>query len=110
MVLDALGTILGKCDADKTEKGRTEFVKTDLPRYATPINDMYAKSDGPYLLGTKMTVADLKVNMIIDFLSAGMLNYIPTDSMSPFEHLRVASENVDKEPKIAAWIEAHVKK
>lgn len=110
MVMDALGTMSSKSGADSSEKARKEFVKNDIPRYTTPINDLYGKSDGPYLLGEKLSIADLKVNMFVDFLKSGMLDHIPTDSLNAYEHIMAASKSVEKEPKIAAWIEAHQKK
>ena len=71
---------------------------------------MYAKSVGMYLLGDKLSIADVKINSFVDYLQAGMLDHIPADSLSAFEHVLEASKSVAKEPKIAAWIEAHTKK
>lgn len=110
MVIDALVTMAGKTALDTSEEGRTAFVKTDLPRYTSPIDEMYAKSDGPYLLGTKISIADFKVNSFVEFLQSGRLDHIPTDSLDQFKNVMAASTAVVNEPKIAAWIEAHTKK
>lgn len=54
-----------------------------------------------------MTIADLSVNRLVEFLQSGNSDHIPANCLDQFKHVLAASEKLVNEPKIAAWIEAH---
>jgi len=100
MVIDALGTMAAKIFVDNSEKARAEFVKTDIPRYTAPINEMYSRTDGgPFLFGAKMTIADIKLNSFVDFLQSGILDHIPTDSLDELASVVASDKAVSEEAK-----------
>lgn len=109
MVMDAVDGLANKIWADKTEEARTKVVKEDFPRYVKPLDDTFAKSDGSFLLGNDISVADIKVFALLSFISEGILDHIPADSLDGFVHLQTAVKAVAKNEKIAKWIAAHKK-
>lgn len=73
MVVDALNDPMNKGFAaafvgDK-EAARAANLSTTVPRYFGGIEKFYAKTTGPFLLGEKMTIADLKVMTVYRMLA-----------------------------------------
>lgn len=55
------------------------------------------RGDGFFLEVDKLTIADRKVNMNVRLLQSGILDHIPTDTMSSFEHLITIEEWITDE-------------
>lgn len=84
------------------------MVEEDFPRYLMPLEDLFSFHDGPFL-GSKISIADIKVYVLLSFISEGILDHIPTDSLDGFVNLQAAAKGVANNEKIAAWIAAYKK-
>lgn len=110
MVIDGLENLVGPAMGDTTPEGREKFVKEIMPRYMKPVNDIIAKSkDGPFVLGEKMTIADLTVVSFVGYLTTGMLEGIPKDCLNSYSHVLATAKAVGENEKIAAWNKEHEK-
>lgn len=110
MVVDALNPILSALQADKSEEARKKVLSDTFPRFFGAINKMYAGTNGPYLLGETISIADLKVAAFAGGMNkggSGNLEHIPAGSIEQFAHLMACTKAVLREEKIKAWNEAH---
>lgn len=109
MVVDCLQGLSNKIWAKNTKEHGIFVVNEDIPRYVKPLDDIYSKSDGPFLLGSELSIPDIKLFGLLSFISGGVLGHIPTDTLDGFFHLLTASRAVENNEKIAEWIAAHKK-
>lgn len=84
MVIDALESIALALFNDKSVEARTKVVKNDIPRYLAPIESAIAKSDGPFLLGEKISAADIKLAVVVGMLKGGIMDHIPVDCVDKY--------------------------
>lgn len=84
MVIDAIESVIMAIFKDKSEESRKKFVETDLPRYFGPINSLIAKTEGPFLLGDKISAADIKLAITVDIITGGSLDHVPSDCVEKF--------------------------
>lgn len=108
MVVDCVEGLVVKLWAEKSEAHRTKVVQEDFPRYLKPLDDIFSKSDSPFL-GSELSIADIKLYGLTSFISQGILDHVPTDCLDGYTHLQTAAKAVAENEKIAAWIAAHTK-
>ncbi len=84
MVIDASESIIVTAFADTSAEGRAKFLETSLPRYFAPIEACIAQTEGPFLLGDKISAADIKLAVIVGSLKSGILDHIPTDCVDKY--------------------------
>lgn len=94
---------------DSSKEARTKFVEEGIDRYFAPIEKLYSetKTTGPYLLGDKMTIADLKLYVSSETLKAGFINHVPTDVLQKFDHLMACAKAVGENEKVVEWNAKH---
>mgnify|MGYP001824985161 FL=1 len=89
---------------DEKKVRREELAEGPIPLYLKRLNQNLAVQGGRYFADDRLTIADLKVAMLIRQLRSGILDHIPTDLPD-----RVAPELVEnfqrvmKDPAIAAY-------
>lgn len=95
-------------DDEGLRADREKFVKEDVPRYVGGCQNMIddLKRGGPYVLGEKMSIADLCITMIVNLMSMGMFSYVPTDLCSGYPTLLRSHSAVMSIPEV----QAHYKK
>lgn len=108
MVVDALEPILTAIFQDKSEEARKKVVEETFPRYFGAVDKMYAETKGPYLLGDKLTIADLKVASFAGSMNkGGRLDHIPAGCLEQYTHLMACSKAVLQAEKVKEWNDAH---
>lgn len=94
-VVDALETVLVAVFKDSSEAGRAKFVSETVPRYLGPMDAMYARTKGAFLLGDEMSIADIKLGVIMDALLSGVIDQVLTSSLEKYSHLMAAWKAVE---------------
>jgi len=95
---------------DEKKKAREELAAGHLPRYLEQLQKRLQAAGGEYFADKRLTVADLKVFMLIRWLKSGALDHIPADLVARvapelLKHL----ERVSGHAKIAAYYAARKK-
>ncbi len=112
-VMDAVEDIGTRIDqtidlaADAKKQMREELQTGALKRYLEQFQTKLSAAGGQYFAGRKLTVADLKVAMLVRWLRSGVLDFIPkqlVDTVAPLlvEHF----ERVMSHPKIVEYYKA----
>lgn len=108
MVLSVLETINMALRKGNSAEARTEFVDEDIPRYLEPLEKIYAASDGPYLLGNELSIADLKVATFSKTLNSGKLfDHVPDGVLDKYEAYMKCVNSVMDHEVVKKWNESH---
>lgn len=108
MVVDAVETLVNALFKDSSAEGRKEFIENAIPRYVGAINKMYAATEGPFLLGETMTVADVKLAGWASWMNSGKpFEHIPEGSLEKYSNVMAASKAVMSNEKVKEWYAKH---
>jgi glutathione S-transferase len=102
-------------DFQKTPEG-AELVKTlreaylaaDLPNYMKLFTASIAKSGGPFLCGSSITLADICWLPRIRYLQKGVADHISKDCLAGFPEVLAWETEVMKHPAVAKWYGIYV--
>jgi glutathione S-transferase len=84
-VMDAVEDLSNQIDqtidlpADEKKKAREALAAGHLKRYLEQFQEKLKAAGGEYFADRRLTVADLKISMLIRWLRSGVLDYIPKD-------------------------------
>lgn len=94
---------------DEEKKTRREaLVDGPIPFYLTRLQQRLEHHGGRYFAADQLTVADLKVFMLIRQLKSSVLDYVPTDLPDRFAPKLVAHyERVKNDPGVKAYYSKH---
>lgn len=110
MVIDGVENLFGPATSDSSPEAREKFEKEILPRYVKPVDEILAKSkSGPFVLGEKMTIADLWLASYVGFLSSGKLEHVSKDCFNSYSYVLAAAKAVGEKESVAAWMKEHEK-
>lgn len=112
MVVDAVEPPMNKgfgaSFEDDKPAARAAILATEVPRCFGGAEKFYAKTNGPFLLGEKMTIADLKVMTVYRMLTEeSMFKIGDVEAFKAYPHIQAASKAVLSDPKVAAWVKAN---
>jgi glutathione S-transferase len=89
---------------DAKKKAREELVAGPITRYLEQFQVRLKAAGGEYFADHRLTVADLKVYMLLRWLRSGALDHIPKDLVDRVAPQLVKHfERVAKQPKIAEY-------
>ena len=92
--------------ADAKKKAREELSNGRITRYLEQLQARLKTAGGEYFADNRLTVADLKIFMLIRWLRSGALDYIPKDLVDRVAPLLVKHfERVAGRPEIAEYYE-----
>jgi len=95
--------IIGLPEASK-KKAREELVASHLTRYLDQLQAKLTAAGGEYFADRRLTVADLKVAMLIRWLRSGVLDHVPKDLVDTVAPQLVKHfERVTSHPKVAEY-------
>jgi glutathione S-transferase len=97
----ALAPSLRIADADEKKRVREDLAATYLPTWATRTEKQLG--DGPFLAGAKLHVADLKLYMIVRWLSGGAVDHIPATIFATYPKLVRLHDAVRDDARVQAW-------
>ena len=109
-IMDATEDISGRIGAtiampdDQKKKVRESLAADALPRHLEVLQARLQAAGGEYFCDKRLTVADLKVFMLIRWLRSGVLDHIPKDIVERnAPQLAKHAERVASQPKIAEY-------
>jgi glutathione S-transferase len=89
---------------DSKKKAREELAAGHVTRYLEQFQSKLTAAGGQYFADRRLTVADLKVAMLIRWLRSGALDYVPKDLVDTVAPQLVKHfERVASHPKIAEY-------
>jgi len=86
---------------DERKKAREDLASGLLQTWGRNIEERLG--DGPFVAGEKISVAALKLYMIVRWFASGGVDHVPADVFKDFPKLVGVYEAVKNHPKIAAW-------
>jgi glutathione S-transferase len=106
-VAEDIGTRIGHTidlPGDAKQKAREELAAGRLTRYLEQLQARLKAAGGEYFADRRLTVADLKVYMLVRWLRSGVLDHIPRDLVDRVAPMLVQHlERVASNPKIAEY-------
>lgn len=104
-LLHVLTPTLG-LEGDKLKSAREKLVEGWLTTFVTGLGDLIERG-GDYFADNRLTVADLKVAGIVQWLNSGQLDHVPTDLVERLAPaLNAHAELVFRHPVVRAYYEA----
>lgn len=96
-----LGPLLRLKDEAEKKRGREEMASTYLPEWAANIEKQLGA--GPFLAGSTINVADLKLFVALSPFLKGVIDHIPASTFTGYPKLMKLVEAVKDHPKVVAW-------
>jgi len=96
----AITKTFGIENPDELKKRRTELVEGPIKTWAANTEKQVM---GPFAGGAQISIADIKLFVVIGWLKKGVLDHVPTDVLAPYPRLERLYEAVQKHPKIVEW-------
>jgi glutathione S-transferase len=94
-------------DPEVKKKMREDFVATTLPRFLNHVASRVAQSGGPYVLGKKLSVADLFVFAQLNSIYTDNVDYVPADIIpKKFPAVHKLYTDIEKHDIVRAELEA----
>jgi len=97
----AIGVTMRMTDEGEKKKAREALVATRLPDWARFTEKHIG--DGPFFAGAKMHVVDLKLHMVVRWLSGGKVDHIPPTIFSAYPKLVRVHDAVRDDARIKSW-------
>ena len=100
----ALGDKSHVRNGSRLRRAREELAAGHITRYLEQFQARLKAAGGEYFADKRLTVADLKVFMLIRWLRSGVLDYIPKDLVDTVAPMLVENfERVGSHPKVAEY-------
>lgn len=88
-------------DPDAKKKAREEAAATTIPQWGARIEALLG--DGPFFGGKEISVADVKLMVVVRWLIGGKLDHIPTSCLDECPKLKRVHDAVLDHPGVKAW-------
>lgn len=96
----AVTRTFGMSDPEALKRARAELVEGPIRTWAL---NMERQVVGPFAAGETISVADIKLFVVIGWFKRGVLDHVPVDVLSPFPKLERLFQAVQSHPKIVEW-------
>jgi glutathione S-transferase len=87
-------------DPAELVRRRRELVDGPIKTWASGMEKQIV---GPFAGGDQISVADIKLFIVMGWFKKGVLDHVPTDVFAPFERLERLFDSVKRHPKVVAW-------
>ena len=87
-------------DPAELARRRRELVEGPITSWAASMEKQIV---GPFAGGPRISVADIKLFVVMGWLRRGVLDHVPPDVLAPFERLGRLFDAVTQHPKVAEW-------
>jgi prostaglandin-H2 D-isomerase / glutathione transferase len=91
-------------DPAAKKQAREEFASGPLREWATAVE---RQVQGPFVAGSAISVADIKIQSIMSSFKSGVIDHVPTDAFASFTKLEALYGAVLAHPKVAEWKSRH---
>ncbi len=98
-LLNKMAEIMRETDETRKAELQKKLGEEIVPVQLAIFESRLAKTGSGYLVPSGLTFADLYLNLVVD-----MLGEKKEAALAHFPHLKKLTENVNSNPKIAAWI------
>jgi len=96
-----LATSFREQDPEKKKALRLVLAEKSIPEFSQKLEKfLVATSDGPFVLGQEISIADLVVGRQVKYLSSGILDHIPKEVLSAYPRLNKLSQAMYEHPKV----------
>lgn len=96
----AVNKTTGIKDPEEVKRKRAELVEGPVLTWGANMERQIA---GPFAAGDAISVADIKIYVIVNWFRSGVLDHVPEDVFAKFPKLEGVWENVQKHPKVVEW-------
>jgi len=97
----ALGPSLRIEDPVEKKKAREALASTYIPAWAASAEKQIG--DGPFFAGKQVSVVDVKVYVVVRWLSGGVIDHIPPTVLAEFPKLKRVHDAVRDHAAVKAW-------
>ena len=97
----AIGPTLFLKDEAERKAAREAIATTFLPTWAANVEKQIG--EGPFFAGAAIHVVDLKLHMVVRWISAGTLDHVPATAFAAFPKLTRLHDAVRDDARIRAW-------
>ena len=87
-------------DPAELVRKRRELVDGPIKTWAT---NMEKQIVGPFAGGAQLSVADVKLFVVMGWFKKGVLDHVPADVLAPFERLERLYAAVKDHPRVVEW-------
>ncbi len=101
-----LRPIMANEDKDKSKSGREAFAAGYMQTWGRDVSEQI---EGPFVAGSDINVADLKIYVLLKWFVGGGVDHVPTDVFASHPKLTALFDAVAAHPKVAAWNERFAK-
>jgi glutathione S-transferase len=102
--------MLNKCphdkDPEKKKTAREEYAAGRLKSLFQVLEARHKENGGPFMLGTKMTMADFNVIMITRMIMSGDFDFISKDYVDQFPAMKAVTSLVESQDAVKSWFAA----
>lgn len=91
-------------DEDEKRAAREAFASGYFQRWATQAS---AQVEGPFVGGSQISVADLKLFVAMGSYTKGTYDFIPANILDPFPKITALMDAVAAHPRVVDWYAAH---
>ena len=92
----------GSWNAERRRAGREELASGYLPTWAGHTEKQLG--EGPFVAGVKLNVADLKLYMVIKWITSGTIDHIPGTVFDAFPKLKRLAQAVGAHDGVKSWL------
>ena len=96
----AVNRTLGIKDEAELRQKRAELAAGPIKTWGA---NMERQIVGPFAGGGELSVADIKLFIVVGWISGGVLDHVPSDVLADFPKLNALYQSVKNHPKVAAW-------
>lgn len=93
-------------DPEEKKRLREQLATSYIPTWAKYAEEQIA-DDGPFIGGADLSVADLKVLLVVRWLRGGALDHIPKTVFDAYPKLNRVHDAVDAHAAVKAWYAEH---
>ncbi len=87
-------------DEEEKKEARTKLIEGFMKEWVSNIDD---KIEGPYVAGNKISVADIKLFVLVSWVKQDNLDYIPSNFFDANSKLMSLYKAVETHPKVVDW-------
>jgi glutathione S-transferase len=95
-----INTSIGIQDPEELKRRRAELAEGPIRTWAA---NMEKQIQGPFVGGSEISVADIKLFIVTGWLRGGVLDHIPKNVLDGFPKLEKLFESVRAHPKVVEW-------
>ena len=88
-------------DADEKKRLREELSASYLPMWAKSVEQQIG--EGPFIAGAKISVADIKLYVVMNWIMKGTLDHVPKDAFADFPKLVRLVEAFKANADVQRW-------